>query len=497
MLAAADNLITIALLSIVLIIVAAIGYGFQRDRSKRKETVPDPSPPTSAPPLVAPVAARLHPDAVLALRNEAELQDTYKQLRERPNLVRVQAIWAAQYKAIDITEYFREERTFLAENPSVEFERIVVGQDHHRPYLQELATNHQNLLIYTSSTSLQFELYLCEYSDPTRHLVGVLVVNSALSRLPEFGVLLDGRIDGELTQFGYTLRQWFESIPKELVAGSLRAQNVWTQNAPDYDRFVSRNSELDFLKDYIRQEDTLLESLVKSASRDVTVLEFGSGTGRTLQYLASVAELEPKIRLLIGIDHSSGMLEVARNKRDKTRSSERDRLFYFELDGARARAFWEDQVRLRPSMNDQAQLARAGFATTTYENTDKIVCCLLNTLGVMDAATRDATVENIFSAATPNDRIAISVFDRAAFPQFARILYPFIKTLVGQERISSEAYSDELAEFRAGYYYSHWFDLDEIETFVEASGGEIVSVESITSDGTTIGHFVVARVATG
>ncbi len=435
------------------------------------------------------------PDGVVALRSEQELRDKYKDLRERSGLARVQAIWAAVYENIDIEDYFQEEREFLSDNPDVQFERIVIGQDHHMSYLQELTTDHQNLRIFTSPTNLQFELYLCEYTIPVRHMIGVLVVNSALSRLPEFGVLLDGSIDQGLTQFGYTLRNWFESIPKTAVAGTKRTENVWTRNAREYDEFVHRDSDLPFLRDFIRQEDALLEDLVAGAAQDVTILEFGSGTGRTLIDLALREDLKPKINLLLGIDHSQGMLDVARPKRDKARQGARDRVFFFDLDGAHAnRAFWNGKIRLHPSMNDDGHLKRASFQPSDYERGDRFICCLLNTLGVLDATTREAMIRNMFNAAGDDDSVIISVFDRDAFRIYARELYPHIHALVGKDKITDDSsYEDQLAEFRAGYYYSHWFAPDEIDNLVAQAGGMISHKWPIRTGNDTIGLFALAK----
>jgi SAM-dependent methyltransferase len=501
MLFAATNGTVVTIVVFVILAVVVVGFlGIYLTREKKPSPASDAQGKEELGETLAkeavprsPEGVAMQPEGVVALRSEQELRDKYKELRERPGLVRVQAIWAAVYADIDIADYFQEEREFLSENPKVQFERIVIGQDHHMTYLQELTTDHQNLRIFTSPTNLQFELYLCEYAQPVRHMVGVLVVNSALSRLPEFGVLLDGDVDRGLTQFGYTLRNWFESIPKTAVAGTKRTQNVWTRNAREYDEFVHRESELPFLRDFIRQEETLLEDLLTKATQDVTLLEFGSGTGRTLIDFAKRGNLG-KVKLFLGLDHSQGMLEVARRKRDKTARNARDRLFFFDLDGAHAnRAFWNGQVRLHSSMNDEAQLKRAGFEAGGYERGDRFICCLLNTLGVLDATTREAMLRNMFTAAGDDDSVIISVFDREAFEVYARELYPHIHALVGKDEITDESYDDQLAEFRAGYYYSHWFAKEEIESLVDQSGGKISHEWPIKSGDATIGLFVLAK----
>jgi len=500
MLYAATNGTVVTIVVFVILAVVVVGFlgiYFTRDKNQIPRSLPPESvpgePSTQETAGGAREGAVPQPEAVVALRSEQELRDKYKELRERPDLVRVQAIWAAVYENINIADYFREETEFLSRNPKVQFERIVIGQDHHIKYLQELTTDHQNLRIFTSPTNLQFELYLCEYAQPERHMVGVLVVNSALSRLPEFGVLLDGSIDQGLTQFGYTLRNWFESIPKTAVAGTKRTENVWTRNAREYDEFVNRDSKLPFLRDFIRQEETLLEDLITKAAQDVTLLEFGSGTGRTLIDFATRGDLD-KVKLLLGLDHSQGMLEVARPKRDQIARGARDRLFFFDLDGAHAnRAFWNGQVRLHPSMNDEAHAKRADFKSANYERGDRFICCLLNTLGVLDATTREAMLRNMFTAAGDDDSVIISVFDRDAFKVYARELYPHIRTLVGKDEINEESYDDRLAEFRAGYYYSHWFGQDEIESLVEQSGGRIVLQWPIKTGDATIGLFLLAK----
>jgi hypothetical protein len=491
---------TIATIELFIILALLAGAAWKQTRRPEprplsEQPISSATPtPTSAPTSRSSSASTSA--GVAALHGEPSLQEAYRELRERADLVKVQAIWSADYGDIDTDAYFKEESSWLAHHPHVEVERVVVGQPGRIDYLRELTAKHGNLSVFTSHTGIEFELYLCEYRprEMQGHMAGILVVNSALSQRPEFGVRLDGGLDPALTQFGYSLRQWFDSIPKTVVTGAEQDQDVWTRNASEYDQFVSRTSKLPFLRDYIKQEDDLIESLVKEASRQVTIVEFGSGTGRTLEHLRSTPVADGKVDFFIGIDHSPGMIETSQRKRDRDRSETSRRTYYFSLDGARAqRAFWNGHIRVDESMNDGAHLARADLDPGRYANTDKIICCLLNTLGVLDTATREAMMSNMVNAAGTNDLIVVSAFAEEAFTHHARVLYPFIRRLVGQPEISEQSYSDDLSEFRAGYYYSHWFGEGELAGIVEHAGGEIIDRQPISSGGDVIGRVLIAR----
>lgn len=479
------------------VILALVAVGAVRGARRPGET-----PPPEADPVIpahtafAPPNQTMQSEGVTALYGEFHLKEAYKELRERPDLVKVQAIWSADYEDIDIDAYFAEESTWLAGHPHVEVERVAVGQTGRIDYLRDLTATHDNLSVFTSNTGIEFELYLCEYRPVgmQSHIAGILVVNSALSQRPEFGVRLDGGVDPALTQFGYSLRQWFESIPKTVVTGAQQTQDVWTLNARKYDTFVSRTSKLAFLRDYITQEDDIIESLVRQASRQVSLVEFGSGTGRTLEHLRAIPAVCEKVAFFIGLDHSPGMIQVSQHKRDGNRTAASNRTFYFSLDGAQAqRALWNGQIRVDKSMNDTAHLEKSAFDPQQYNDSDKVICCLLNTLGVLDAATREAMMGNMINAAGRNDLVVVSAFDDAAFREHARVLYPFIKQLVGHNTISDGSYSDDLSEFRAGYYYSHWFSEEELRQLIEKVGGDITDQRELVSGGDVIGRVVIAQ----
>jgi hypothetical protein len=464
--------------SFVLLVIVA--WPRSRRRRSSERAVEDPAPTSPA---------AIENPALHALRNETELSHAYQSLRERPSIVRVQAIWAAQYPTINIDEYLRHEREFLLDNPQVSLERIVAGHQHHLAYFQDLTRTCQNLAIFTSSTTLQFELYLCEYSAPQHHMAGVLAFISPLSRIPELGILLD-------SEYGYTLRDWFESIPKTAVTPD-EFEDVWDKNANDYDALVSRQAKLTFLREFIVREDELLAELIARMSQNVALVEFGSGTGRTIEHLIDSPELAEKLSVIVGIDNAPRMLEVARGKRERRLTlDQRGRIFYLELDGSHAeRVFWNGRALLG-RVSDEGQPKNVPFPQEIYERGDRVICCLLNTLGVLDATTRAALVSSMLTAATANDYLVLSVFAQSAFSEHAGPLYRHISKLVGSRTIPDSAFDDRLAEFRSGAYFSHWFKEDELRSLVEGAGGYVERAETITSGERTIGHFVVVRKST-
>lgn len=479
--AGSDNVVVTAIVSACLALLLLVAWAIFRDRRRRSGDHTAERPPSSPPPVVE--NPNLH-----TLRNETELSRAYQSLRERPSIIRVQAIWAAQYPTINIDEYLRHEREFLLNNTQVSFERIVAGHQQHLAYFQDLTRTCPNLAIFTSSTTLQFELYLCEYSAPQHHMAGVLAFISPLSRIPELGILLD-------SEYGYTLRDWFESIPKSPVTPD-EFEDVWDKNANDYDTLVSRNSKMPFLREFILREDELLGDLIARMSQSVALVEFGSGTGRTIEHLATSPEMTQKLSVIVGIDNAPRMLEVARRKRERLELEQRQRIFYLELDGSHAeRIFWNGRAQLG-RVSDEGQAKSSPFPQQTYERGDRVICCLLNTLGVLDTTTRAALVSSMLTAATADDYLVLSVFAQSAFSDHARPLYRHISKLVGSQTIPDSAFDDRLAEFRSGAYFSHWFKEDELRSLVDSAGGYVERSEEIRLGGLMIGHFLVFRKST-
>lgn len=447
----------------------------------------------AAPVEPSPLSATVQGVSVLRGR---KLEEAYKELRERPHLIKIQAIWSAAYNEFDIMAYFKEESAWLGAHPQVAIERLVVGQEEAIDELRALAKRHAKFRLFTGGMGNKleefFEVYLCEYGLPEAYsMSGILVLNNPLSGRPELGMYIDSP---ELKEYVYGLRSWFEKLRDAAVEGPRPARDPWTAKAEVYDDFICRGSDSSFLRDYIEQEDAFVEELVLSQSGDVSVLDFGSGTGRTLEHLRSKPEVRTKVALFIGFDDSRGMVREARRKRDENRTNAWERTFYFLLDGAHAGdVFWKGQVDIEPSMNDLSHMNRGGFDVSRYQESDKIITCLLNTLGVVDAATREAMLHNMFVAASANDRIAVSVFDHAAFPTSARLLYPFLKDIVTDGELRPDCYDDVSAEFRVGDYFSHWFRGEEIADLIEQAGGEVLETREVLSEGTVIGRILLAK----
>jgi hypothetical protein len=438
-------------------------------------------------------------DSAAIIRGEDQLTAKYVELRSRPNLAKVQATWAGEYD--DFEEYFREESAWLNAHPDVKFERIAVGQDRHIDAITRHESRHKNLTIFlgtqTARSGRQFELYLCTYKPKTGAptLAGVFVVNNGFNKRPEFGVVFDGPTD---TQYCYTLQDWFQTIPRKAIE-SAPMKNVWTYNAETYDSYVNEHSSSDFLRDFISFENTVLENVIREAGPGVSLLEFGSGTGRTFAELRSRPAAADNVRFWTGLENSDGMNHVARRKRDKALDGGESpgallNTFFFSLDGAGRRAsrvLWNGHLELEPTMNDADQLRRSSSDIGRYSSGERVVCCLLNTLGVLDAETRANMLENMVTAATTTDSLVVSVFARDAFPKHARPLYRALQSLVGEQEITDDDFNDGVGEFKSGYYFSHWFHADEIDGAFTDAGAVVRDHHFVMSHGDVVGHVVV------
>lgn len=278
---------------------------------------------------------------VTPMLGDTTLLEHFVALRQRPGLARIQAIWGEDYDADDVDQYFVEEDRWLSlpENASVTIERLVArsvaDQPRHRARLQWLADRHEQLSLFLCEPNPSFAVYLAEYNLPNqgRSLAGILIVLNKLSKVREFGILLDGQANGSLNGYLYTLRAWFEGLQRiEITPRSDESEtNIWNKNAQAWDRFFSSDATLPFISEYIRQEDAYLTKYFSSAAAKLNFIEFGTGTGRAIEMLQKDVPSAAQVANFIGLDNSGGMHQEAHRKRAASASSLSNRTYYFDL----------------------------------------------------------------------------------------------------------------------------------------------------------------------
>lgn len=512
-----QNVLGLVLLAIVLLVVVATLVRVVRrdqggvdahqtsDEDGRTESVrpvlEDDPPPWPAKVLGRPEMAPPAVPGTTILIGDEELKRGYEILRSREDLHKIKAVWSAGYQAE--AEYFEQERRHLERYPNVQVERVVSRDSPNVRYLHRLATEHPGRysLFASASSENSFEVFVCEYRAAGRPTTtsGILTVVHPEGREPECGFLVDGYENGDLTAFARALEAWFESIKGPPLIDAELDQDVWDASADVYDSYVSRESTVPFLRDFIRAEDACLARIVERSEEDPLVyLEFGSGTGRTIDYLRALSPVAARVRYFIGIDNSQRMVKRAMAKRDREREPGFDKTFYFQLDGRRAsQNFGNGRLYITDDLNDAEQLRRSGVDAREYEAVHRILICLLNTIGVVRGDARRELIENMFACATETDTVVLSVFAADAFGTHALDLYRAIQPVVGTDVVPGE-FSNETRTFMAGNYFSEWFTNEQIYALVETAGGHIRDVEDIrAASGAVLGRVYVCSRAAG
>jgi SAM-dependent methyltransferase len=498
-----EGLVSIILLGLVVLGVAMLvrnNFGDRRTSRRRQgsggraNTLSDNKERESAPPTPeAPVGGTTAIPASSTVKGttiligDAELKRGYEQLRGRDELLLVKTVWSAGYQSE--MAYFDQERRYLEQHPDVHIERIVSANSPQVRHLHKLASEHPGRykLYNPASTEISFEVYVCEYGSTSGRpssSSGILTVVNPDGRQPEFGFLVDGYVNGELTQFARAFQVWFESIKGPPLGDLDSRQNVWDTNADIFDSYISRNSDVPFLRDFIRAEDAYLAQLIERdrTESDIVFLEFGSGTGRTIDYLCALPNVSSRVSCFIGLDPSERMATRARTKRDRRPRPGHEKTFYFTVDGCMAaRNFGNGRVHLTSELGDYEHVEKFPLDYDAYQESKRLICCLLNTAGIVRGDSREQMMANMFACAQDGDMVVISAFDGGAFEHQALGLYEEIQPVVGASVVPG-AFSSDTRTFTTGNYYSQWCTESEMRDLIVRAGGIVIDVREIEGE---------------
>jgi SAM-dependent methyltransferase len=468
---------------------------------------------------------------------EAALRRQYVEMRHTPGATSIQAIWSAKY--VDAATYFRREREELQNDQQLTIDRLIDGAvlviPEVRAALGELAARPSNLRV-AGTTCPEFECFLCHYDHGSEQRSKALfVINDVYENTPELGLYFDPE-EAQLSQVRpvtHTLGVWFESGVEhrrlgEGITGANRAmpatgapavqptvlptlanspvsQHDWNISALSYDEEVTE-SELDFLQGFMAGEYESLRDLAGSgefaAQTGLTIIEVGSGTGRTLFALATKAAGVGRLpELLIGIDSSTEMLRVAEAKRQvlmrQASGGLLGRLAFISLDATSLTdVFLNGGIREEDGGRVLGDAVSTGLLDVArFGSSQKVFCSLLNTLGVLDNVSRARSVREMAHAAGPDDLLVVSVFNAECFLDMAPSLYRSLPNTVGSPDIPDGAFDFTTSTFdhvdrpTGTRYTSHWFSEIEICTLLEREG---IAVSGVTPIG-ECGHFVVGK----
>jgi len=210
--------------------------------------------------------------------------------------------------------------------------------------------------------------------------------------------------------------------------------------------------------DVYKEELKFVDDIV---SKGDSLIEIGCGLGHFL------LEFINRVKYCIGIDISQDMLEVAR-KRAAEMGAEKN---LFLING--------DVV-------DSENLVRKNLPEDFW-NSRKVVCCVLNTLGVMKSDVRVNVLKEMRKLVGSNGVFVLILFDKADFADRGiNEFYRNVPELCGSFDTDSVDFENGELHTDNGYY-SHWFSREEVQNILK----ELDLEGKIIKKG--IGLFVVAR----
>ncbi len=411
-----------------------------------------------------------------AITDEKAIAARLEELREGAS--GFYAIWSGTYGEVEVERYFQAERRALDSNRSLHISRIInpsVIPPQHYHLLQSIKSEFgPRFMLHQDATIHSFELFVVDYPDE-RDSVAVVVVNDILSKRPKVGLVLDPARNARLVGAVEAVRVWFQAIKKNLRPFDPVAVERWDRIAPRYTEFVSKNaSNLPFLTAFTSEEADLMReclSEVAESGGDLSIIEVGCGDGRALRNNVPVI-LARNVAYVIGLDYAPGMIRAAEaelttrlNSSDEEVLGAREltgRTGFFHLDAFEMRGVFDDGRLVRP---DQFEAASLEVDPQTFEESRKVYCCLLNTIGVIEPLERrKKIVESMLSALGVEDHLILTVFAAGAFPTEAEDLYRGLEPMLDM-RIKPTHFDFGSATFKFDGppgYYSRWFEEGEL-----------------------------------
>lgn len=412
----------------------------------------------------------------VALTDEKAIAAQLEELRDGASSF--YAIWSGTYGDVEVERYFEAERRALKDNKSLHISRIInpsVIPPQHYHLLQSVKSEFgSRFQLYQDASIHSFELFVADYPDG-RDSVAVVVVNDLLNKRPKVGLVLDPARNLRLLGAVEAVRVWFKAIGKNLKVFDPVAVERWDRIASRYTEFVSRNvNDISFLTDFFGEEAGLIgECLSELAEpgRDLSIVEVGCGDGRALSGYVPVL-LAQNVAYVIGLDYAPGMVRAAEAElTSRLNSSEeevlgvrdlRRKTGFFHLDAFEMRSVFDDGRLVRP---EQFEAAALEVDPVTFEESRKVFCCLLNTIGVIEPPSRrKKIVESMLLALGVEDHLIITVFSADAFATEARDLYHGLEPMLDM-KVKDIHFDLAGATFKVAGppgYYSRWFEETEV-----------------------------------
>jgi hypothetical protein len=429
-----------------------------------------------------------------ALTNEAAIADRLAELRADASTYL--AMWSGVYDESDVARYFKAEQAALEKNKALTITRVVnldaLPASNHR-VLQDMQSRfREHYRVFENSDVDSFELYWAAYPEGRESIAAVVLID-AINHRPRVGFVLDPNRDPNLLGAVAAVRQWYDQVLDSSTSFDPGAVTRWDHLAPRQTRYISQNTlKVPFLSRFVAQEQAATRAHIASliaAKRQVTLIEVGCGDGRVaLRYVPPA--LAPNVAYVIGVDLAPRMVNAAQEglrhsiaMDDATVPDVRDlymRTIFLNIDARTLGSFFEGG-----RLQDAEQLVSASPADappaldpTVFSDSQKVYCCLFNTLGTLDLQSeRIELVEAMVSSLGVGDSALISAFDATLFGSEAHAYYealgPYFDAGQSDKRLDTSERIFEIAGVPG--YREQWLERHAYDSLLKAVVDSVMS----------------------
>lgn len=231
-------------------------------------------------------------------------------------------------------------------------------------------------------------------------------------------------------------------------------ENTWTRiSSINFEDSAYNNSLIHEI--FVKE----LEYMNAILSKEDVLVEVGCGTGKfCLSHLNQVSRV-------VGIDISEEFLSYAKNK---------------ELSTEKLLLIHGDATHLVSTLHNIPELKN------DFWDKKRIVCCVLNTLGIMPASNRQTVINEMARLSGDNGVFFLVVFNGDFFERGIQEFYRTVPQLCGEVKNSDINLATREIHVATTGYYTHWFDKNELISLVENAG-----IKNYTIEQAGVGLFVI------
>lgn len=417
---------------------------------------------------------------------------TAKQIKDgcaalRGGATEINGIWCSRYDTAEIVAYFRQEHQALIENDELRVRRVInpnaVGEawEEFRD-LWSRSPVQSRWDVRINESLADTELMYVRY--PTGDGVGVLQINELGDKTkppdPAICFIFDPRANQWLKNGVNFIDRWFTSVFNSDASVPLQPAHVRTWGPPvpeKWDATVRDNPDLpSHFRAFLRQEHAHLTALVAQQAaigdRKVTVVEIGCATGRTL--LETLDACDPtSLEYLIGFDSSPEMIHEAvvnlrrlkaQTEDDADRQLALSRVRLCVLDAESLTRHFVDGSIVSPPASALPGVGlhwhpeESTVESHAYDESRKVFCCMLNTVGDLRDEARLERLEAMVRALGVDDILCLSLFAGESFAWAAQDYYARLRdvTRATEEEEDFDIESATMSTSTVPQYWTRW-----------------------------------------